>query len=232
MRKSSKYIVVAGALAALAAPAAAMADVAPAGSCISTPAGTAKVVADTLPTGTDVDATGCDIGVYNPTGNLLGVTIHGATKYGVYVDGRAADVTGGSVNTIGDPTLPGMQYGDGIYYTNGATGTISGVQVNHYQKNGIVVTGTGTSVSVTGNTVTGLGPTNVIAQNGIEIAHGASAVVTGNTVSGNSYTPGTWTACGLLFFQAGGVKQQANNLFANQTELCNAGRGGGGGFSA
>jgi hypothetical protein len=49
-----------------------------------------------------------------------------------------------------------------------------------------------------------------------------------DTVSGNFYTPATVTACGLLFFQAGGVKQQKNTLFNNQTNLCNAGRGGGG----
>jgi hypothetical protein len=51
--------------------------------------------------------------------------------------------------------------------------------------------------------------------------------VTGNTVSGNWYTGATWTACGLLFYQAGGVKQSAKNLFDNQTNFCNVGRGGG-----
>jgi hypothetical protein len=77
------------------------------------------------------------------------------------------------------------------------------------------------------NTVTGLGPIGFIAQNGIQISRGASAVVTGNTVSGNWYTPATVTACGLLFYQADGVKQKSNILSGNQTNLCNAGRGGG-----
>ena len=80
---------------------------------------------------------------------------------------------------------------------------------------------------ISSNTVTGEGPVNYIAQNGIEIACGASASVTGNTVSGHFYTPATVTACGLLFFQAGGVKQSKNTMFGNQTNLCNAGRGGG-----
>jgi hypothetical protein len=31
----------------------------------------------------------------------------------------------------------------------------------------------------------------------------------------------------LLFYQANGVKQQANTLFDNEIDLCNAGRGGG-----
>jgi hypothetical protein len=80
---------------------------------------------------------------------------------------------------------------------------------------------------VQNNSVTGQGPVGYIAQNGIEIAAGASALVKGNTVTRNWYTGPTYTACGLLFFQAGGVKQQSNSLSANQTNLCNAGRGGG-----
>jgi hypothetical protein len=97
-----------------------------------------------------------------------------------------------------------------------------------YQKNGVVVSGTKAAVTVKNNHVTGNGPVNYIAQNGIQISFGATASVTGNTVSGHFYTPATVTACGLLFYQAGGVKQSANTLFANQTNVCNAGRGGGG----
>ena len=95
-----------------------------------------------------------------------------------------------------------------------------------YQKNGITLTGT-VNGTVIGNTVTGDGPINYIAQNGIQVGYGASALVRGNTVSGNNYTPTSYTACGLLFFEAAGVKQQANSLFANEVNLCNFGRGGG-----
>jgi hypothetical protein len=77
------------------------------------------------------------------------------------------------------------------------------------------------------STVTGLGPIGFNAQNGIQMSRGATGLVTSNTVSGNWYTPATWTACGLIFYQADGVKQKSNNLFGNQTNLCNAGRGGG-----
>ena len=34
----------------------------------------------------DLDAGGCDIGVYNPTAVTAGANIHGAKQYGVYVD--------------------------------------------------------------------------------------------------------------------------------------------------
>ena len=92
----------------------------------------------------------------------------------------------------------------------------------------MVVSGTKAAVTVSKNTVTGDGQINYIAQNRIQISFGGSASVTGNRVSGNWYTPAATTACGLLFFQAEGVKQSENNMFANQTNLCNAGRGGGG----
>jgi hypothetical protein len=44
-------------------------------------------------------------------------------------------------------------------------------------------------------------------------------------VTSNWYTPKSYVACGLLFYQAGGVKQQAN-VSGNEINLCNAGRGG------
>jgi len=81
--------------------------------------------------------------------------------------------------------------------------------------------------TITNNNVAGDGPITHIAQNGIQISDGATAKITGNSVSGNYYTPATYVACGLLFYQAAGVKQQANNLFANEVNLCNVGRGGG-----
>lgn len=71
------------------------------------------------------------------------------------------------------------------------------------------------------------GPITYIAQNGIQISFGATALVKGNTVSGDWYTPKSYTACGLLFYQSNGVKQQSNNLLANEKNLCNVSRGGG-----
>jgi hypothetical protein len=196
------------------------------------------------PTGTvsgTVDATGCNIGIYYGPGHAgtVGVaTISGANYYGVVADGAAVNITGATIQNIGESPFNGTQHGVAVLYTtvhqdgsttgaNAATGTLSSSTITNYQKNGVVVSGAGAAVTVKNNIVTGNGPINYIAQNGIEIASGGSATVTGNTVSGNWYTPATVTACGLLFFQADGVKQNKNNLFANQTNLCNAGRGGG-----
>ena len=187
-------------------------------------------------TGT-IDATGCNIGVYNPT-SVNNANISGANYYGVVVSKKTAvNVTNSSIHNIGDVPFSGNQHGVGILYTTldqgnvnpsgSATGTVSNNTVATYQKNGIVVSGAGAAVTVQSNTVTGLGPVSFIAQNGIQISFGATASVIGNTVSGNNYTPKSTTACGLLFFDASGVKQSSNNMFANESNLCNVGRGGG-----
>jgi hypothetical protein len=190
-------------------------------------------------TGT-VDASGCNIGVYygpRHSGSVTNANVSGANYYGVVANAAAVTVTGSTIHNIGESPFNGTQHGVGVLYTTidqtgastgaSATGTLSGSTITNYQKNGVVVSGAGASATVKNNTVTGLGPVNFIAQNGIEIAFGGSAAVTGNTVSGHYYTPATVTACGLLFYQAGGVKQSANILSGNQTNLCNAGRGGG-----
>jgi Periplasmic copper-binding protein (NosD) len=172
---------------------------------------------------------GCQIGVYFDTaGSVTSADISGATHYGVFADkGVPVNVTGSQIHQIGDVPFTGNQNGRAVFYANGATGTVSGNTITAYQKNGIVATGSHTAVNVLNNTVTGRGHINTIAQNGIVILSGATALIKGNTVSSNWYTGPTWTACGLLFYQAGGVKQSGNTLFANQTNLCNAGRGGG-----
>jgi hypothetical protein len=194
-----------------------------------------------------VDATGCNIGVYygpDHTGTVGAATISGANYYGVVVDRAAVNVNGATIQDIGETQPNGSQHGVGVFYTTreltsdpsntvfttagAATGTLSNSTIRRYQKNGVVVSGMKAAVIVNKNTVTGFGPVNYIAQNGVEIAADATATITGNTVSGHFYTPATVTACGLLFFQAGGVKQSGNIFSGNQTNLCNAGRGGGG----
>jgi len=75
--------------------------------------------------------------------------------------------------------------------------------------------------------VTGDGPIAYIAQNGVQVGFGATALVEGNAVSGNDYTPQSFVGCGLLFFDAQGVKQRKNALSDNEKDVCNFGRGGG-----
>lgn len=183
-------------------------------------------------TGT-LDATGCDIGVYyNPTfvGDVDGAAISGARYFGVVVDGGDVDVRHSSISNIGDVPLSGSQHGIGIYYTSEhgvpATGTIDDNRVSRHQKGGIVAT-VGSSVEITNNTVTGIGPVDFIAQNGIQVSTGATALVTGNSIFNHDYTPRSFVSCGLLLFNAGGVRT-GNNLYRDdESNVCNFGKGGG-----
>jgi len=153
-------------------------------------------------TGT-LDATGCNIGVYygpGSSGSVVGATVENANYYGVVNDGGSVAVTNSTITNIGESPFNGSQHGVGIYwaYHSAATGTIKNNLVTKYQKGGIVVNGAGSSATITGNTVTGLGTVDFIAQNGIQIGFGATGTITGNTVSGNEYT-------GTNFASSGGI---------------------------
>jgi len=198
-------------------------------------------------TGT-LDATGCNIGAYNPT-SVSGATISGANYYGVVVNHRTTNIANSSVHNIGEVQFNGAQHGNAVLYINGAHGTISGSTVTSYQKNGITVSGKAangvdpgpsgslrTAVSVLNNVVTGQGPIDYIAQNGIQVSFGATAKLVGNNVSLNNYTPAKVTACGLLIYKAGGVSgatksgisyvKADNNFHNNEQNICNFGKGG------
>jgi hypothetical protein len=107
----------------------------------------------------NLDATGCDIGVYfaTPGSVTAGAQIFGARYFGVVNDGTSVAVEGAGIHTIGNTPFDGTQHGIAIYFTNGGTGTIDGNMVSAYQKGGIVVNGTATTAAITNNTVTGLG---------------------------------------------------------------------------
>jgi hypothetical protein len=188
----------------------------------------------------ELDATGCDIGVYygpGTSGNVSDADVHGARYFGVVADGATVNVTDSDVHDIGNDPFDGTQHGIGIYFTNGATGDISDNSVYAYQKGGIVVNGEGTTATVTGNTVTGLGPVDFIAQNGIQVSRGAVATVRGNDISGNFYTghvgvgpnpggqnPPGWEyySAGLLFFQPDKATSASQNHFSdNQHNFAN-----------
>jgi hypothetical protein len=151
---------------------------------------------------------------------------------GIMLDGAAGSITNNRVIDL-NQGLSGCQEGNAIEVRNApfdTTGTdhfvtITGNEVRGYQKTGILANGS-VNATILDNEVVGWGPTGVIAQNGVQIGFGGTATIRGNSVSGNFYT-GPDLGCGLLFFQADGVKQQANTLFANERDVCNFGRGGG-----
>jgi hypothetical protein len=188
---------------------------------------------------TELDATGCNIGVYYDAitggGNVDEADIHGANYFGVVNRGTDVDVTDSEIHDIGETPFNGAQHGVAVYYAtvdvgsaaaNGActdgstTGTIAGNSVYDYQKGGIVVSCDGANVMVIDNHVTGLGAVAFIAQNGIQFGYGAQGQIRNNVVDGgHDYTPGGWTATGILIFESDGVIVQRNQLSYNQTGI-------------
>lgn len=75
--------------------------------------------------------------------------------------------------------------------------TVSHNFVTEYQKTGIAVLGS-VRAQIHSNVVTGLGPIDYSAQNGIQVGWGPQVHVTNNYVSGNSYTGPSYAAAGIL----------------------------------
>jgi parallel beta-helix repeat protein len=128
-----------------------------------------------------------------------------------------------STGMISANTITGVKIGAGTGGQTGVgirasarSGKTTGVTIDHnvvsaYQKNGMVITGQygGTvSATVDTNIVTGLGPINFIAQNGVQVSSGASATLSNNNISGHDYTPSTNSAAGVLVQNATATIQE------------------------
>jgi hypothetical protein len=171
---------------------------------------TAAVINPTSTVTGTVDARTCNIGVYisNVDAKIDIADISGANYFGVVVDGDSgspsASITNSNIHDIGETPLNGTQHGVGIYFrsfflTGSASGTISNNTFTNYQKGGIVANGQGVNVAITDNVVTGQGPVDYIAQNGIQVGYSASGSIMRNTVTGNNYTgPNNASSGGIL----------------------------------
>jgi hypothetical protein len=177
----------------------------------------------------DVDATGCNIGIYYSSGNhgrVDGANVHGANYFGIVNDGASVDIKNSNISDIGEKPFNGTQHGVAIYFAFGtsARGDIINNTVWSYQKGGIVVNGPDARSNIRNNTVIGLGPVNFIAQNGIQVGYGANANVTNNFVSGNSYTGAGLTASGGIILVGGdcyGGDPTTNVAVANNDAINN-----------
>jgi hypothetical protein len=122
-------------------------------------------------------------------------------------------------------SLFGCQSGLAIFaesgYGSGGTSvvTIENSSVHDYDKNGITVDGTGTTATITGNYVVGIGATGATAQNGIQVSDGANGSVKNNTVTDDVYTGGTYSASGILLYDSGGTNAQ--NLVVSGNTVSN-----------
>jgi parallel beta-helix repeat protein len=154
---------------------------------------------------------------------ITGFTITGKSdslEHGVLIDaGGSAIVQNNHITNIQNIASFGVQRGIGV--TVGGDGAGSGSQsviarnvIDAYQKGGVVVDGAGYGAVVDRNTITGIGPNDVIAQNGVQVSDGATAVVTRNDISKNVYTNTAVpdTATGVLLFEAGAAIVDRNDI--------------------
>lgn len=159
------------------------------------------------------------------TAKVVNLTVNGAAAsgffnqfgcaddyVGVYYNGAAGTLDNVTVTNIELPTaLFGCQAGLAVY-ANSPAGlhsdlNMSNDTVSNYDKNGVTCDDVGTSCEISGVTATGIGPTPLIAQNGIQAYHAAKADISAVHVSGNSYTGGGAgnQATGLLLLDVGTV---------------------------
>jgi hypothetical protein len=162
-------------------------------------------------------------------GNNNGLSGCGTDAIGIYYQNSSGTITYNAVrNVLMDPADQGCQDGLAINVesnTGAPPVTVSNNSVRNYDKNGITASGPGTGggpeVTVTGNTVIGLGATTVIAQNGIQIGYGATGSVTSNYVADDIYiNPVDCVTCygssGILIYASAGVTVLTNTVESTQ----------------
>ncbi len=134
-----------------------------------------------------VDGANADISYLKVDGNGKGDSITNTFFVGIgfYNAGGSVD----HATLIGVKETPASRdyQGDAIRATNanGSSRTlnITNSTVSDFQKNGIILSGSGLAVTVSNNHVTGNGSNLLVAQNGIVLGSGVTGSVTGNTVS-------------------------------------------------
>jgi parallel beta helix pectate lyase-like protein len=139
----------------------------------------------------------CGPGAYSISGVTLEADWPAGTcydsLYGILVGGGAElKLTDSSIAGAGADPINGCQGGVGIQVgmawttpVEVGTATLTNDTIAGYQKNGVTVDGAGSGATITSTTVTGAGPTEVTAQNGIQVSNGAQAKISESTVTGD-----------------------------------------------
>jgi parallel beta-helix repeat protein len=179
--------------------------------------------------------TAAQIFVQNAAVTISHLTVDGANDgltdcsidaIGIYYKNASGTITANAVRNVLLPTgLQGCQDGLAINVESNIgtpAVTISNNSVRNYDKNGITASGPnngspGPNVTVTGNTVIGLGATTVTAQNGIQIGYGATGKVASNNVIDDIYiNPPNCSLCygsaGILIYGSSGVTVSSNTV--------------------
>lgn len=160
---------------------------------------------------------------------LKNLTVDGAGRgnahykfYGVVYHNTGGMFDHITVKGVRNTPLDGSQSGVALYAYNEDNAprllTLQNSTIFDYQKGGIVFNGAGLNVNLIDNTITGVGPTSVIAMNGVQIGFGAKGLIEGNTISGHEYTGPNWSASGLLLYDEA-ITLTGNAITNNQVGL-------------
>ena len=138
---------------------------------------------------------------------------------GINLYNAGGTISNNTVLNITDTPFSGSQHGLGIYVLNDDTVAravnILNNDISNFQKNGITTNGNDLTANISGNTVTGIGQTSTIAQNGIQLGRGATGSISDNTISDIWYTGSGWSASGILLYEASGTVSLENNIINN-----------------
>jgi parallel beta-helix repeat protein len=155
---------------------------------------------------------------------IRGFTVTGPSEdidFGIQVtNGGSATIRENRIESIRGGELSGAQIGIGIVI-GGSEGAIGSADVFHniirdYQKGGIIVANEGSEATIRDNRIDGVGPTELLAQNGIQVSDGARAVIVRNTVQDHVYTGEGAEAAGIITSDSGVVAMIGNRLDDNQ----------------
>lgn len=154
-----------------------------------------------------------------------------ALHYGIYVGGGGQATINNDyvseIRSVPSENLNGCQDGIAVgvgndYPVSGhtpadtGTATVENSTIENYQKVGVLVDATGSRGNIQKSFITGIGPTTVIASNGVEVDDGAVGNVNDNDISANQYTPVSSQGSGVLLYNPGAnVIVQGNTLSAN-----------------
>jgi hypothetical protein len=126
-----------------------------------------------------------------------------------------------------EATISGNQTGQGVAVDGMSNLTLSNVAISGFQKNGVdIINGNGATsgggavtVTVNGGSITGVGATDKIAQNGVVVwdrgGNTVSAYVNGTAISDLDYTPASDYAAGILLYAGGSLDPASNATYSN-----------------
>jgi hypothetical protein len=151
----------------------------------------------------------------------------GVNILGIYYENSSGTITDSVVRNQIPLTDVGCQIGFGIYVASNtviAPVVISDNSIRNYGKNGIIAAGVGNgfpppTAYISKNTVVGLGPTTLVAANGIQLSLGATGNVVSNYVIDNVFINAPdcalktcWGSSGILLYASQGVIVSSNTV--------------------